>query len=122
MCVKDYNMNNVQVIEGVLQCSCGAKCEPKDKNRFRKRHPAKCSEKEEFTRQIAQGVRSVETDQQEDPVKYWMERDNAEGKNLTEWEIEFMKSMTTQIEERGSDSLSDLQKESLEKIYANRTS
>lgn len=114
-------MNNVQVVDGVLKCFCGAKCEPKDKNRFLKRHPGKCTEKKEFTHQIAQGVKSVETDKSEDPLKYYMEMVNAEGRNLTAWERMFMESITRQVEVGGSKSLTDLQKETLEKIYVDRT-
>ncbi len=40
---------------------CHASCdEKKDLNRFNRRHPAKCQERMAFTKQVAEGVRSVE--------------------------------------------------------------
>jgi hypothetical protein len=42
---------------------CGAVCnEKKHEKRFRKRHPALCRERKEFTAQLAKGTRSVDAD------------------------------------------------------------
>lgn len=53
-------MNHVIDVPGKLECSCGAKSEAKDRNRFLKRHPGKCSERREFTRKIANGTRCLD--------------------------------------------------------------
>jgi len=50
-----------------IQCSaCGATApnDSRNRNRFSKRHPGKCQERRAFTKQLAEGVRSVE-DQEE---------------------------------------------------------
>lgn len=53
-------MNTITDTAGAIQCSCGSKAEPKDRNRFLKRHPRICSERREFTKQIARGTRCVD--------------------------------------------------------------
>ena len=60
-------LHTVLPINGMrqIQCSaCGATAlnTAKERNRFSKRHPGKCAERREFTRQLAEGVRSVEAD------------------------------------------------------------
>ena len=48
-----------------LHCTvCHANCPntSKERARFEKRHPAKCQERREFTKQLAEGVRSVDAD------------------------------------------------------------
>ena len=45
----------------VIQCpNCGATADPKDRNRFAKRHPRLCTERREFNRKLAQGTRCAE--------------------------------------------------------------
>lgn len=59
-------MNKVSVIElrgnQYLRCDCGAQCRQGSNKslRFIARHPKLCSERKDFTKQLAQGVRSVE--------------------------------------------------------------
>lgn len=50
----------------------------------------------------------------------WIQRINDEGRNLTEWEIGWMESVTEQYESKGW--LSERQLEILERIYAEKTS
>ena len=49
-----------------LTCgTCGARCtEEKDAKRFLRRHPALCSERAAFTKQLAAGTRCVDSEQQ----------------------------------------------------------
>lgn len=57
-----------------LECSCGAKAPPKDRKRFLARHPKMCSERREFTRQLAQGTRCVDDVQaKKDSDRYILE-------------------------------------------------
>lgn len=46
----------------MLTCPCGASAPDttKERKRFQRRHPALCSERKAFNKQLAQGVRSVE--------------------------------------------------------------
>jgi hypothetical protein len=53
-------------------------------------------------------------------IESWIELVNAEGRNLSKWEQDFMDSLTEQFEARGS--ISDRQEEILERIYSERTS
>jgi len=53
-------------------------------------------------------------------IEYWIETVNTEGKNLSKWEEDFMKSITEQFEEKKW--LSDKQEDILERIYAEKTS
>lgn len=50
----------------------------------------------------------------------WIERVNDEGVNLSQWETDFMLSLTDQFVRRGT--ISDKQEEILEKIYTERVS
>jgi len=44
-----------------LTCpNCGATAEPKDRKRFERRHPALCTARRDFAKQLAQGTRCVE--------------------------------------------------------------
>jgi hypothetical protein len=52
-------------------------------------------------------------------VKLWIDTVNEEGRGLTEWEEDFMDSITEQFETRRS--LSERQEEILERIYAEKT-
>lgn len=52
-------------------------------------------------------------------LRDWIERVNDEGKNLSQWELEFMESITDQFDR--TRSLSPSQEEHLERIYATRT-
>jgi hypothetical protein len=56
--------NTVTLISGELVCTCGAKAQDNssESKRFKKRHPGKCSERRDFTKQLAQGTRSVDGD------------------------------------------------------------
>lgn len=58
-------MNQVSVTpEGILVCSCGARCHPSGSQiRFRRRHLSLCTERATFTKQLAQGARSVEDEE-----------------------------------------------------------
>ncbi len=46
-----------------LMCACGASAADtcKERGRFKRRHPVLCSERRNFTKQLAQGTRSVES-------------------------------------------------------------
>lgn len=57
--------------------------------------------------------------QDREVIKDWISRVNEDGRGLTDWEQNFMKSITDQFEQRGS--LSDKQEEILERIYAEKT-
>ena len=53
---------------GVFVCSCGAECrERKDIVRFLRRHPRLCSERREYTKQLARGTRCVEDEERKVP-------------------------------------------------------
>ena len=56
--------NEVTLVNGELVCTCGAKAQDNssESKRFNKRHPGKCSERRDFTKQLAQGIRSVDYD------------------------------------------------------------
>lgn len=45
-----------------LTCPCGASAAntSKERGRFKRRHPALCADRKKFTKQLAQGTRSVE--------------------------------------------------------------
>ncbi len=51
--------------DGIYTCSCGAKAKANsaEEKRFLKRHPALCSRRKEFTKQLAQTCKSVEGDE-----------------------------------------------------------
>lgn len=49
----------------------------------------------------------------------WIDEVNTHGKRLTDWEKNFMESLTNQFEE--TNSLSEKQEEILERIYADKT-
>jgi len=53
-------------------------------------------------------------------IQDWIEQINNEGVNLTDWEIQFMESITEQWDKW--QRLSDRQEEILERIYAEKTS
>jgi hypothetical protein len=53
-------------------------------------------------------------------VRDWIDRINDEGVNLTEWEIQYMESVTDQFDRRGS--ISDKQEEIVERIYVEKVS
>ncbi len=53
------------------------------------------------------------------PIGDWIECVNTEGRNLSAWEVNFMESITDQFERAGS--LSERQREILERIYAEKT-
>ena len=57
--------NEVTLVNGELVCTCGAKAQDNssESKRFKKRHPDKCSERQDFTKQLARGTRSVDYDQ-----------------------------------------------------------
>ena len=54
-----------------------------------------------------------------DIIGEWIETVNDLGRNLTNWEIQFMESITDEFERRGR--ISDREEEILERIYANKT-
>ena len=53
-------------------------------------------------------------------IRHWIDEVNTHGVNLSDWETNFMESITDQFERRNS--LSDKQEEILERIYADKTS
>lgn len=53
-------------------------------------------------------------------LKRWIECIEEEGRGVTDWEHSFVESVSEQLDRRGS--LSEAQIDSLEKIYASRTS
>lgn len=52
-------------------------------------------------------------------LEYWIDTINHEGRNLSKWEKDFMESITEQFER--THSLSEKQKEIVERIYAEKT-
>ena len=54
----------LNVTRSVMVCqNCKATCEPKDRARFMRRHPAKCNQvqaKRDFSKKLAAGVRCVD--------------------------------------------------------------
>jgi len=112
----------------VWTCSCGAKSGKDGLKRFLSRHPATCSKRREFSKQLAAGTRSVEDDlsysalmadtDETKKLRHWISVVNSEGRGLTDWERGFMTSITEQFEER--EYLTEPQQKSLERIYANR--
>ena len=119
-----------------MSCSCGAKCAPAERGRFRKRHPEKCSahsaqvaEKRAFAKKLASGTRSVEeyeltgtvpSDREErnELIAHQLAEIMGEGKGLTKWESEFIESTGKQWGLTGD--LSDKQVGVLGRIYADR--
>lgn len=58
-----YTVIKTEMITGVLVCGCGAVCDdPKDRKRFLRRHPVKCSERRAFAKELAAGTRSVDSE------------------------------------------------------------
>jgi hypothetical protein len=51
-------------------------------------------------------------------LEQWIEDVNSEGRNLSDWETNFMESITEQFGTRGG--LSEKQEEILERIYAEK--
>ena len=51
-------------------------------------------------------------------IKQWIEDVNEEGRGLTDWERNFMFSITEQFDSRGA--LSERQEEILERIYTEK--
>ena len=47
----------------VLVCDCGAKAFLHEAKRFNKRHPALCSARKAFAKQLAQGTRCVDAEE-----------------------------------------------------------
>jgi len=92
--------------DGGLKCSCGATAKPKDRGRFKKRHPSACSAaakerkiREEFSVALAQDVRSVVNSVTEVPDL--LDQIDAAGSCLTKWEKEFIESVQDQYDRRG---------------------
>ena len=52
-------------------------------------------------------------------IRQWIERINEEGRGLSQWEQQFMESITDQAGVSGS--VSEKQQEILERIYVNKT-
>ena len=51
-------------------------------------------------------------------LKQWIDDVNAEGRGLTDWETQFMESLTEQFDRR--QSMSEKQEEILERIYVDK--
>ena len=56
--------------------------------------------------------------QPKEVLKQWITAVNDEGRKLTDWEVQFMESITEQFDNSGS--LSEKQEEILEKIYVEK--
>jgi hypothetical protein len=62
----------------LFRCTkCGSTCEPKDRGRFKRRHPSECiahvakiEAKRAFAKQLAQGTKSVD---EADRIEAWLE-------------------------------------------------
>lgn len=52
-------------------------------------------------------------------LQHWITEVNDHGRGLTDWEQNFMESITEQFDERGT--LSERQQEILERIYGEKT-
>ena len=111
--------SEVTETDGTLTCSCGAVCrKPKDRKRFKARHPVLCSERRDFAHQLAQGTRCVETTGT-DEIRNYLKLVTEHGRGLTPWETEFVASLTEQFNERAW--ITDKQREILDRIYKDRT-
>ena len=60
-----------------------------------------------------------DNEQPPDVLKEWIDSVNTEGRNLTNWELGFMASITEQFEL--TNRLTERQAEVLERIYAHKT-
>jgi uncharacterized membrane-anchored protein len=56
--------------------------------------------------------------QPKEVLKHWITAVNDEGRRLTAWELQFMESITEQLD--GGSSLSEKQEEILERIYTEK--
>lgn len=56
--------------------------------------------------------------QSKEVLKQWITAVNDEGRKLTDWEVQFMESITEQFDNSGG--LSEKQEEILEKIYVEK--
>lgn len=56
--------------------------------------------------------------QPKEVLKQWIVAVNDEGRKLTDWEVQFMESITEQFDNSGS--LSEKQEEILERIYTEK--
>ena len=56
--------------------------------------------------------------QTKEVLKHWITSVNDEGRSLTDWEVQFMESITEQFDNSGG--LSEKQEEILEKIYVEK--
>ena len=56
--------------------------------------------------------------QPKEVLKQWITAVNDEGRKLTDWEVQFMESITEQFDNSGS--LSEKQEEILERIYTEK--
>jgi hypothetical protein len=100
-------VHSVQLTEGIYICTCGAKALKKqDFKRFLSRHPSLCSKtqkekqvKLDFTKQVAQGTRSVPGSEEADTnfsdknCLLWLRDVLDHGTGLTAWEIGFINNM-----------------------------
>ena len=106
-------------------CTCGAKSGRDGLKRFLERHPAKCEERRAFSKELAGGTHCVEdfidpdAPKQTQTTQYRIATVNGEGRNLTDWEREFMLSISAQWNERGF--ITEKQSAILERIYTERT-
>lgn len=107
-------MNTLQEVGNQLHCSCGAKAEPKDRKRFANRHPRICSKPEKPEIKLSEPPKIT------DPYKHYLERIEAEGKKLTDWEQKFVKDMQIYVSRMGTNLLSENQRKHIEKIYIDR--
>jgi hypothetical protein len=121
-----------------LHCEhCGATCNDTaaERGRFIKRHGVNCKKKKNlaFNRKLAGGTRSAGTSEQEDVDLYRLETIEATGRNLTDWENRFVASLRAMYtiaaqprlgiyDARPKVQLTQKQKDSLERIYAEKTS
>lgn len=109
-------------VDGLTCAKCGAVGEAKDRKRFLRRHPKLCTARRKFNEHLAGGTRSVGTSQEEDVHLYRLEKIEAEGRNLTERERDFVSDLRDRVDRFGNSGLvTEKMAKWLEDIYANRT-
>lgn len=108
------------VTQQIYICRCGATAKPKDKRRFLERHPAKCDVQKILNQRLGK-VKPAYVSQEEDVHMYRLQRIEAEGRNLTDWEKVFIKDIRAKVNSVGTALLTENQKWHLETVYCDRT-
>ena len=101
---------------------CGAVGEPKDRARFLKRHPKLCVARRKFNERLAGGTRAVGAEEGRDVHLYRLEKIEAEGRNLTEREQDFVSDLRDKVDRFGNSGfVTEKMADWLETIYARTT-